>query len=297
MGYSVEMMALFQTMHNQGLFENIEKVVDLGSQEMHFSKADTSSHPHREAIRTALKTMGRVSLTDTELEAMADRAPTRDFFKRLNLGYKALDADGWYGDPFDLNLDKVRDEDAGAYCLSINCGTTEHLIDQCNAFKIIHDLTRPGGLMIHALPFLGSIDHGFFNYNPNLFWALARFNSYEMIGLWVNPAGSASLIPWSMDMVRHLNIPTTPGQGGISVWCLMRKEQALEFCPPFQSGYEAAQAESNLARYNYAVDGRLMAGTDVYRITQSQQSLATLPGRVLLNELKHRIKRRLGLGG
>src|SRR5262249_24277746 len=47
--------------------------------------------------------------------------------------------------------------------------------------KMIHDFTVPGGLMPHALPFAVHLEHGFFNYQPNLFDALARFNSYQTL--------------------------------------------------------------------------------------------------------------------
>ena len=50
MGYSVNTMAFFQMMHNKGLFENVKRVVDLGSQEMHFSERDKVSYSHRECV-------------------------------------------------------------------------------------------------------------------------------------------------------------------------------------------------------------------------------------------------------
>jgi hypothetical protein len=37
---------------------------------------------------------------------------------------------------------------------------TEHVLDQRNAFKMIHDFTRAGGLMLHALPFTVHLEHG-----------------------------------------------------------------------------------------------------------------------------------------
>ena len=39
-----------------------------------------------------------------------------------------------------------------------------------------------GGLMLHALPFTAHLEHGFFSYQPNLFDALARYNSYQTLG-------------------------------------------------------------------------------------------------------------------
>jgi hypothetical protein len=76
----------------------------------------------------------------------------------------------------DLNYDEVPAENRGRYDLVTNFGTTEHVVNQLNAFKIIHDLTAPGGVMIHELPAQGQIDHGFFAYNPKFFHKLELSN-------------------------------------------------------------------------------------------------------------------------
>jgi hypothetical protein len=44
MGYSVEMMALFTELGKLGELNDIKRVVDLGSQEIHFSPQDLDSH-------------------------------------------------------------------------------------------------------------------------------------------------------------------------------------------------------------------------------------------------------------
>jgi hypothetical protein len=46
--------------------------------------------------------------------------------------------------------------------LTTNHDTSEHILDQRNTFKVIHDFTAPGGLMLHALPFTVHLEHGFF---------------------------------------------------------------------------------------------------------------------------------------
>jgi hypothetical protein len=63
----------------------------------------------------------------------------------------------------------------------INTGTTEHVFDQRQVFETIHDACAVGGLMVHVVPWKGWIDHGFYNYQPNLFRALAQANQYQGI--------------------------------------------------------------------------------------------------------------------
>ena len=292
MGYSVELMSLFMEMTERGLFKDIKRVADLGSQEMHFAERDSDSFPYKESIRNAITALGGPLISDDQLERLANRSPVSAFFSLVGIDYKALDADGWYGRPFDFNLDHVESPDRGSYCFTLNAGTTEHLIDQKNAFSIVHDLTRSGGLMYHGVPFLGGVNHGYFNYHPNYFLDLARFNSYEILGLWICPVGSAALIPWAPGgkILKYLKVEDNLM---VDICCLFRKTNDLEFCIPFQRSYEAAQAPENLARYSYIVDGVRLSGTHAVEISQKHRSIETVSGDRLIRELIKRIRRKL----
>jgi hypothetical protein len=75
-------------------------------------------------------------------------------------------------EPFDLNR---------LFDVCINNGTSEHLFDQANFFRMMHNHTKIGGVMIHWTPCLGYYDHGFYNVQPGFFHDLAFANSYEML--------------------------------------------------------------------------------------------------------------------
>ncbi|KAA0593761.1 hypothetical protein J2848_005894 [Azospirillum lipoferum] len=81
----------------------------------------------------------------------------------------------------DLNTDSVPVEFFGKSDLTTNFGTTEHIINQYNCFKFIHDITRCGGLMWHSLPSSDYYGHGFFKYDPNFFFSLVWANDYHII--------------------------------------------------------------------------------------------------------------------
>src|SRR6185312_4011949 len=121
-----------------------------------------------------------------------------------------------------------------AYSLVTNFGTSEHVFNQANLFRMMHDLARPGGIMIHGVPFMGYVDHGFFSYHPNFFTALARYNSYEILGIWIGPGSDGRLhiyVPWHREILNFLTLK--PDSAHILI-VAFRKLHDREFCVPFQ---------------------------------------------------------------
>src|SRR5262249_10731904 len=75
-------------------------------------------------------------------------------------------------EPFDLGLQ---------FDICINNGTSEHIFNQANFYKAIHDHTRAGGVMIHWTTCLGRVNHGLYNVQPGFFPDLARRNTYKIL--------------------------------------------------------------------------------------------------------------------
>lgn len=107
-----------------------------------------------------------------------------DMLERAGYEYTSFDIfAGYKTELFDLNTDVLPEQHRNRYDLVLNFGTTEHVLGQYNAFKIIHEATAVGGVICHDLPMAGHLDHGFFNYNPMLLIALAEANGYEILKL------------------------------------------------------------------------------------------------------------------
>jgi SAM-dependent methyltransferase len=100
----------------------------------------------------------------------------------------AIDFDG---SPIAQKLDLNQPIDIGQrFDIVHNAGTLEHIFDIAQAFRNVHNLTKPGGMMIHHAPFTGWVDHGFYALQPTLFWDLAEANNYHihmMLYAEVNP--------------------------------------------------------------------------------------------------------------
>lgn len=165
---------------------------------------------------------------------------SRPFWEWLGFNYRAVDVDGSPDAiPLDLNFDPAPPAMVGRAALVTNCGTTEHIANQLNAFRVIHDLTATGGIMLHNLPAQGFLNHGLVNYNPKFFWSLSAANAYKwkyfnFQQLVDSPYGLASNIIEEMGKYdaesaeRVKNYTFVDG----SVFVVMQKMYDLPFVPP-----------------------------------------------------------------
>lgn len=109
---------------------------------------------------------------------------SREFMTR-HLGFQSyvcIDLNGEHeAIPLDLNVANAADLHNRMFDVVTNHGTSEHIFNQSNCFKLIHDLTARDGLMIHILPMQDYPRHGFYNCQPVLFEELAAANRYELL--------------------------------------------------------------------------------------------------------------------
>jgi hypothetical protein len=103
-------------------------------------------------------------------------------FYRTFFNYQQIDAIDFHGTERAMKLDlnePVKLEQQ--YDFIMNDGTGEHVFNVFQFFKTVHEVTLPGGVMFHGMPFSGWVDHGFFNFNPTFYWDLAAANGYEIL--------------------------------------------------------------------------------------------------------------------
>ncbi len=113
-------------------------------------------------------------------------ASTADYYRALGFAtYRTIDVNARYGSlVMDLNRDLAADYGyRDTFDLVTNNGTGEHVFNQSAVFSNAHALCKVGGVMLHVLPFVNYLNHGFFNFNPILFHDLAAANQYEVCRL------------------------------------------------------------------------------------------------------------------
>ena len=146
---------------------------------------------------------------EEELPRVADRAYAKNTFERAGFSYHAVDYANYANIiRLDLNVDRLPWRHRGKYDFVANSGTSEHILNQYNVFKVIHEAAAVGGLMYHGIPFLGTFEHGIIQYTPKLLWALATDNEYDIISQIGVVSGEA--IPLREDFVEKLRIARPP---------------------------------------------------------------------------------------
>ena len=195
-------LPLLMALKRRGYIPNGSAVIEIGAQQL-----DESFVAATEDIAATGRFFG---VTDpppafawngprSDTNVLAGAPLAREFWTWLGLNYASIDIDGSPGSiPLDLNYDDVPTELVGKYDVVTNFGTTEHVANQLQSFKIAHDLATPGGLMLHVLPASGGLNHGLVSYNPKFFWMLGRSNGYKIAFMTMGQSERNSGLPQNL---------------------------------------------------------------------------------------------------
>jgi hypothetical protein len=239
------------------------KILDVGPQNVYFARD--------EQIREFVASQGQ-TVSDANLEKEIQRliyfstprsGERTTLFSEIsdltNIEYNSIDVcPGLKTEILDLNFDKLPNHMAGRYDVILNFGTTEHIFNQWNCFEVMHNATKVGGVIYHQLPASGYLDHGYYCYTPLFFQEMAQANGYEILDLFVTPAGESKIDQLKiqtrtgtsiLDRLDHLSqdnrIPA------LNIHVILRKARR----EGFRCGLEIATAHSPVseamaARYN-----------------------------------------------
>ena len=173
MGTSSDNLDIIRWLYDQKQFRMPAAIADIGSQQL--------SHPKNDSVRKFAEHFGRAA--DERMLASFDHySYMGDLYRAAGFDYISIDIeDAPHVFRFDLNFDQVPDRLKGKYDIVINSGTTEHVLNQFNALKVIHDLAKPGGLIYSMFLLNGFGGHGLIRYCCRFVELLAAANKYETI--------------------------------------------------------------------------------------------------------------------
>lgn len=139
----------------------------------------------------------------------------------------------------------------------INNGTCQHVFDQANFYRVMHEATRAGGTILHWTPCIGWINHGLYTIQPGFFFDLATANDYsiKLIGLMAPNV----FFPMSTAEDYRQGLARFPALAQAVVGVVLQKSGNRPFVPPLQEPFAHGPPESYaLARTprQYAPDTR-----------------------------------------
>jgi SAM-dependent methyltransferase len=244
MGLAAASIELLIRLRQDGSIPTSGAVIEIGAQQL--SNAFLRARDRLELLGQLFGATTKLDLpvveakTNVGVELLSETAPlARQFWEWLGFQYVSIDIDGSPGSiPLDLNYDILPDWARKKFDVVTNFGTTEHVANQLNAFKIIHDLTAPGGVMIHSVPTQGLVNHGLLKYNPKWFWMLARSNDYRWLDFDYASLGHITDLPDNVveAIATHRpDIAERKSQYKVmdgALWVTFQKVRDIEFIPP-----------------------------------------------------------------
>lgn len=186
-----------QKMEELGLFGNGAcRILDIGSSNLYRANAAEIADfvrrhnpvPRPDLERFAAR-MAQGSAYDP-VTGGTNESFVGEVFEAAGMRYEAIDiAKGYRTTIVDLNRQTLPADFLGAFDLVINFGTTEHILNQMNSFRAIHEAAAAGGHIYHQLPAVGFVDHGYYCYTGRFFFDLAGYNGYDIVEFWFEGPG------------------------------------------------------------------------------------------------------------
>lgn len=103
-----------------------------------------------------------------------------EWFTALGCGrYASIDGNGRGTITHDLNRSIALDP----FDLVTDFGTGEHIFDQAQVWRTLHDLTKPGGFIVFDRPSQGYTTHCYYLVDECLFRDVAAANRYDVMSL------------------------------------------------------------------------------------------------------------------
>jgi len=175
MGINALQVAWMSRLAQKGIIGPGNSVVEFGPQDVFCSRQAVEIHGRKHCALSKLSAV---------LDEMYDGQTRRDvvpsvFYSIFGVTrYRSVDL-------IDPRADWMRDCNIPftlpeQFDIVTNFGTSEHVFNISAVFRSMHDIVRPGGVMLHVLPAFGDIDHGFYNIHPTVYFDLAAANGYKI---------------------------------------------------------------------------------------------------------------------
>lgn len=109
----------------------------------------------------------------------------KDVFEQVGFHHYSIDINGIHG-AYPIDLSKPIEDKFwhNRFDIVTNFGTSEHVSDQYECWRNIHNFARPGGLIVHIVPQIWN-KHSPYSYNSSFFSNLKKHNNYLCISHYI----------------------------------------------------------------------------------------------------------------
>lgn len=167
------------------------------------------------------------------------------------LGFNSIHSIDYFPDEnptFTLDLNRpIPDELHGKYDLVFDGGTTEHCFNvpqvMRNAVNLLKSEDRDGtaGMIIHYLPMNKSIDHGFYQFSPTLFFDYYSANGFEDMKMKIHFQNAIQEKYFTYNPLTDKALPFSFGYDSVYIFFSARKKKNIaEAVYPMQMMYRRA---------------------------------------------------------
>ena len=288
MGASAKSLSRFVSLHDRGLLKIGASIIELGAQELHCTGMEDYVRgfiKHFSEKNSSMK--GAELYTNAELTQFANKGLLGELMIACGFAYRALDIfEAANTTQFDLNIHTPAEDLIERFDLVTNFGTTEHVINQHQSMKTMHELAKPGGIIYHDLPLAGYHVHGYFSYNPLLFLHLADANGYKVVMQHYSKAGGPTAAPAFMTDNGY----PEPNYFDYGIEFIFQKTSSAAFRMPLETSTSLGVNKAIWGNVNPYIDRHLTQTGDPRSFAPS---LAQVSGWDLQRELIRRYGRRL----
>lgn len=229
MGASVKTLIRLMELTEEGRLPVGADICDIGTSQI-------SGPSAVEVARAFLKyyderrTSGASNMSDERLSELCRGGLVGELLVEAGFTYVALDIfEAEHTIVFDLNRNSPGPDLVGKFDLVTNFGTTEHVFNQVESFRTIHDLLKPTGVAYHDLPFAGYLYHGLFRYDSLFFDALTAANKYTLVRKLIS-VGNPVSPPTELVAIGLEDVPVKD----VGIEVIVQKTSNENFCVPLE---------------------------------------------------------------
>ena len=174
MGTTTDQLDVISQMYAAGHLPPRARVADFGCQQLY------GGTPGK--VAEFLRAFGREAPDSVVTQLASEGAFIGHIFAEAGFRYVSFDiVEAPFCEYFDLNVDSVPAVRRNTFDLVLNFGTTEHVMNQYNAFKALHDSATPGGLIYSYFIRAGHMEHGLVHYSDRFVDLWCQANAYEAL--------------------------------------------------------------------------------------------------------------------